>query len=160
MLSSLSFFLGLRYCSFHSKDSTNDGILDGNELACALASASGRKPTNAELHAVHSHAHDGNVTEEVFVSYLCERFQSFHLREQAREAFRSLDRRSAGCIDMHDFYKSVHEAASAIKPSTADDVFHLADADADGRISWRDFEQVYNEGAELQQSKDTPTGGP
>lgn len=137
---------------FRSKDESGSGVLEGNALACAFASATGRKPTPAELRALTLHG-NGRVIEDAFIGYLCERTRSLQQRELAREAFRSIDRRGAGCVDRHDFASTLHRCARAIPSRAADDAFELADADSDGRIGWRDFESLFFEGSALQQTQ-------
>eukprot|EP01052_Picozoa_sp_SAG31_P005975 SAG31_NODE_271_length_18717_cov_8.685949_10_plen_105_part_00 len=87
---------------------------------------------------------NGSITFEEFSQCMIETEDEPVPREDIQNAFAAFDRDESGYICPDDLQKMMRSVGEYISRQEAEDMIRDADVDADGKISYEEFEAVIN----------------
>ena len=118
------------------------GYLVRHELRAAHLALLGYAPSRLELDLLLPKPESGDEARmelPQFSEIMAHRLSTQDADEQARRAFRAFDRGHKGYVSLDDLREVVLAVAPSLPPRTVELIFSQVDADADGRVSYRDF---------------------
>ncbi len=143
--------------AFVQFDSGAKGYLTRHEIRAAHLSLLGHAPSLLELDALapkpkpEGEAREGDASAEarapgVALPELCDwlerKLGAQDADELTRKAFRAFDTQGRGFIGLDDLEAVMAEVAPHVPAATVRLIFSQADANRDGRVSFRDFASV------------------
>ena len=157
--------------AFHNADEGKKGLLTREDLKVAFVSLFGYKPSKSEVdhsmairtqHETQFGRHlqvdqsvthksgiltSGNspqvgITIEHFIEIAKTKILAEDSDDEIRQMFLAFDTRSQGFITLDVAKKNFLQVAPFLDPVTVEKLFHEADTDRDGRVSYKDFEFI------------------
>jgi len=134
--------------AFYDCDSGHKGFLSKEDLKVAFIYLLGYKPSKVEIDGLIENnfikSKDGDAVTglqlEKFLSVMSEKLSSSSVDDEIRETFLAFDRKCRGFITLEDVKSAFSLVSPCITQRSIESAFREIDRDADGRITFRDFE--------------------
>lgn len=129
---------------FARVDNGNKGFLTRDELKLAIVELFGYKPSKYEVNEIFSKRANiwTGISQELFYGTIKSKLSSQDQNDGIRQLFLACDTRCHGFITLEDAKSIFEKNASFIKHFDLQRMFEEVDRDNDGRISYRDFENM------------------
>ena len=127
--------------TFLEYDGGAKGYLTRHELRAAHLALLGRLPSPLELDALLPKPPGGQARMELpeFCAAMAQRVRIQDRDDLIRRAFRAFDADLKGFVSFVDLQRALEQVAPGLPLHTATLIFAQVDADADGRVSYKDF---------------------
>ncbi|XP_028418965.1 EF-hand calcium-binding domain-containing protein 11-like [Dendronephthya gigantea] len=129
---------------FAHVDHGNKGFLTRDELKLALIELFGYKPSKYEVNEIFSKQTNVStgISRELFYGIIKSKLSGQDQNDGIRQLFLACDTRCHGFITFEDAKSIFQKNAPFIKHFDLQRMFEEVDRDNDGRISYRDFENM------------------
>ncbi|KAF0683864.1 Aste57867_24090 [Aphanomyces stellatus] len=122
------------------------GYLTKDELKWAVTALLGSAPTKLVLLQLFDASVDAyasmRIDRDTFVQVMTRRVAQVDVTETIRRWFKAFDVDSSGFISAQNFQRACHSAAPHLAPAVVFQLFHEADVNRDGRVSYAEFERM------------------
>ncbi|XP_002739265.1 EF-hand calcium-binding domain-containing protein 11-like [Saccoglossus kowalevskii] len=129
---------------FHECDQGQKGYLSHEDVKVAFVSLLGYKPTKYEVEELMKQTEiiDGTprMAFEHFIQVMSSKMSVVDRDDEIRQTFMVFDMQCKGFLTIDDLKKAFSHVAPHIAAHRVEAAFREVDRDADGRVSYKDFE--------------------
>ncbi|XP_031436709.1 EF-hand calcium-binding domain-containing protein 11 [Clupea harengus] len=131
---------------FQLCDVDKKGYLSGEDMKLAVVMLFGYKPSKSETINLMANYTSTGVPLEQFVPLMGKKLSVEYRNEKTRRIFNAFDAQCRGFLKLEDFKRAFNLVAPRLPERTVLEAFRHVDKDADGFVSFKDFENVISYG--------------